>query len=711
MKNDLFELEIPENGIAVLWLDKKGSKQNTFSAELIPHIENVLEELNSNDSIKALIITSGKKDFVAGADIEQFQKFRGQDGYFVNLTSTVHGLFNSLENSKKPIVAAIDGSCMGAGLELALACHSRILTDSSHTKLALPEVKLGILPGTGGTQRLPALVGLQKALEIMTTGKNIYPYPAKKMNLVDAVVHSSKLMSASIQMAEKLISKPINRKDNRSFLNRILDGPARGIVFNQARKQVDKATHGNYPAPYAIIDCVEHGLKHGREKGFQKESIEFERLINTPESKELVNIFFAMTENKKVPNGELAKKVDYIAMLGAGFMGEGISEVSAVKDIKVKLKDIKEETIAKARKGIWKNLSKKVKRRAMTKVDAEMVMSNIHSQLDYKDFDSVDVVIEAVFESLDLKKSIIKEVEATTKKDCIFASNTSALPISEIAKASKRKENVIGMHYFSPVPKMPLLEIIKTKDTADWVIATCYGLGVKQGKTVIVVEDGPGFYTTRILSAMLNEALLLMEEGADALIIDKCLQKFGFPVGPVTLMDEVGIDVGAHIMKGELATEFMKRDGAKMSQALASMAELGYAGKKNGKGFYQYDAKTKKKIKGKLNPAAYQFTGGGPRKKIDIDYITERCALAFINEAAHCLDDGIISSPTDGDIGAIFGLGFPPFLGGPFRYIDNVGAQQIYERLTVLSEKATNRYQPAKCIQKMASKENTFYNK
>jgi 3-hydroxyacyl-CoA dehydrogenase/enoyl-CoA hydratase/3-hydroxybutyryl-CoA epimerase len=318
------------------------------------------------------------------------------------------------------------------------------------------------------------------------------------------------------------------------------------------------------------------------------------------------------------------------------------------------------------------------------------------------------MIIEAVFEDLKIKHKVLAETEAAIRPDCIFASNTSALPISEIAAKSKKPENVIGMHYFSPVPKMPLLEIIVTDKTADWVTATALEVGIRQGKTCIVVKDGPGFYTTRILCPLLNEALLLLEDGADMLQLDKVMRQFGFPVGPVTLMDEVGIDVGAHITEGGLGVLFEQR-GGKASDAMKKMAVAGYKGRKNKKGFYLYDEKTGKKIRGKVNEDAYRFFGGNTRKQFSPEEVQDRISLMMVNEAVYCLQEGILLSARDGDIGAVFGLGFPPFLGGPFRYIDTIGADKIVAKMEALQQKFGNRFKPAAMLTEYAKAGKKFH--
>ena len=726
-REDYITIEKNANGVCTIWMDQKKEKINKIGPDLIGLFEEVFSELDKDDSIKAFVLTSKKKDFIAGADIEAFQKVE-KPGDWKPIAQKGHAILNQIEKSKKPIVAAIHGNALGAGLEIALACHARIASNDKSTKVALPEVKLGLLPGGGGTQRLPRLVGLQAALDMMLTGKNVFPYPALKMGLVDKVVHVSSLQNAAQKMALELVGKPIKRERNelnletvkagfpaiqKALTGLVLEAPlVNKIVFTEAKKMVDKQAHGNYPAPYKIMECVEIGWNQGIEKGYAAEVEKFEELILSPVSRQLINIFFAMTDKKKNPYGEdKVKHVHRLGMIGAGFMGAGIAEVSMDDDMHVLLKDINQEMINSAYKTIYNDYNKKVSKKAMTKIELEEKMALLSGSLNYSDLDNQEIIIEAVFEDLKLKQNILKDVEANAKPNTIFATNTSALPIKAIAANAKNPELVIGMHYFSPVPKMPLLEIIKTDKTADWVIATCFDVGVRQGKTVIVVNDGPGFYTTRILAPLMNEAQLMLDEGGDILQIDREMNLFGYPVGPITLSDEVGIDVGAHIMSGELMQEMLKqRPDFKVSKTLLEISKAGYKGRKNKKGFYKYD-ENGKKVSGQVDPNIYSFYGGNARKKFDANEIHMRCGMAMVNEAALCLEEGIIENPLDGDIGAIFGLGFPPFRGGPFRYVDTLGAQQVVDILNDLAATHGARFKPAQILMDYAKSGKKFYDK
>ncbi|MCS6934037.1 MAG: 3-hydroxyacyl-CoA dehydrogenase NAD-binding domain-containing protein [Chitinophagales bacterium] len=701
-------IEKRPDGVAIVWLDQPNEKVNKVSLEFIAELDNLFRQLETDDEVKAAVIASRKKDWIAGADIEMFGKVK-KKGDFIQVTRNGHEALFRLERSKKPVVAAIHGACLGAGTEIALACHGRIVSDDRSTHMALPEVMLGLLPGGGGTQRLPRLIGIQKALDMMLTGKKIYASKAVKIGLADKITTRESLVDAAVAFALQLTQSPFSRKDKRTFLEKLLESNSltRSIIYRKAKEMVLKQTMGNYPAPLKILECVETGMEQGMTAGLNAEAEKFEELILTDVSRQLIRVFFNMTEKKKNPYpSSLIKPCHTIAMVGAGFMGAGIAQVSAAEGIRVLLKDIKEETLAAAKQTIYKDYERKLRNKAITAPEVEEIIGRVESKLDYSGFEKADIIIEAVFEDIKLKQRVLAECEAAARPDAIFASNTSALQISHIAEKASRPENVIGMHYFSPVPKMPLLEIVKTPRTADWVVATCFELGVRQGKTCIVVNDGPGFYTTRILAPYMNECFLLIEEGCEAGLIDRAMKKWGFPVGPVTLQDEVGIDVGAHVMKGELAEVAKAREGYRSTDAIIKMFQDGYHGKKNKRGFYKYDERGKKQG---INEDIYKYFGNPARKEFSTETIQNRLGMMMINEALYCLQEGILQNPTDGDVGAIFGLGFPPFTGGPFRYIDREGAEKILAVMEDLAIKYGARFKPAPILRDYAKAGMKFY--
>jgi len=701
-------LEITEtDSVAILTLDKPGEKVNTLDESMMEEFSMFLDKLEKDSNLKGAVLISGKdNNFIAGADIEMF-KARETAIDLEQLSKDGHSILNKIENCSKPFVVAIHGSCMGGGLELSLACDYRIATNHPKTMMALPEVKLGVIPGTGGTQRLPRLIGIQKALGYMLTGGNIFARKAKSIGLVDELTHKDALKEVAINAVHKISkSGDFKRKDRRSKIEKFLEGNpiGRKIIFNQAKKKALAQTKGNYPAPLMIIDSVKYGYKNGLKKGLENEAMLFGQAGATTESRALVNLFFGMTDAKRNPLADNVKPVNTIGVLGAGLMGSGIADVSINKgNYSVLLKDQTLEAAAKGEKIIWDGLNQKVKKRIITPFDRDQLSCKVTGTDSYNSFKKVDLVIEAVFEDLDLKQKIVAQVEKSTGDHCILASNTSSLPISEIARGAKRPENIIGMHYFSPVQKMPLLEIITTPQTADWVTATAYEVGVKQGKTVIVVNDGPGFYTTRILAPYMNEALLLLEEGTSIEFLDKIMKQFGYPVGPMALLDEVGMDVGAHV--GETMAPIFNSRGGKSSTKAHELFEAGYLGRKNKKGMYSYTGKKKY-----VHSDVYSFFGGASRNNPETETAQLRMALMMVNEAAYCLEENILKSPTDGDLGAILGLGFPPFTGGPFRYLDQVGIQKTVDQLNDFSMKFGPRFKPAGILIEYAKEGKKFYN-
>ncbi|MGM0546316.1 MAG: 3-hydroxyacyl-CoA dehydrogenase NAD-binding domain-containing protein [Bacteroidota bacterium] len=699
--------EIQAN-IVTVTLDQPGEKVNKLTEELIAEVQELLDSTNP-DEIDGIVLISGKKNnFIAGADVEML-KNKQAPNEIEDLSQRGNRLLLQLENFPKPVVAAIHGSCMGGGLEVAMACHYRVASEHSKTVMGQPEVQLGLLPGAGGTQRLPRLIGLQNALTYMLTGKNIYPRKAYKMGLVDEITHRDAILTAAKKAVAKINAGNFERDDKRSLLHQLMEGmsPLRKIIYSQARKRAKSESKGNYPAPEKIIDTIQEGFENSIQAGLRLESKNFGELAATPESKALVNLFFAMQGAKKNPDKENAQEIKKIGVLGAGLMGSGIADVSANNDYRVLLKDQEVEAAANGKKSIWESLDKKRKKRIISEFERDRIASHVTPTATYDGFENTGLVIEAVFEDLDLKQSIIKEVEKVTPDNYIFASNTSSLPITKIAKASRRPQQVVGMHYFSPVPKMPLLEIITTDQTADWVTATAREVGIRQGKHVIVVNDGPGFYTTRILAPFMNEALMLLEEGISIKELDKDMKQFGFPVGPAALFDEVGIDVAAHIT--EVLSDLFAERGVHPSKKPTELFENGYKGRKNKKGFYRYEKKKGKLKKTEPNEEIYEYFGGNNRQSMDPRTVQQRMTLTMVNEAAWCLQEGILRNPTDGNLGAVLGLGFPPFLGGPFRYIDREGADTIVQRLEGFEDEHGPRFTPANILKEHAKSGKKFH--
>ncbi|HEU4565349.1 MAG TPA: fatty acid oxidation complex subunit alpha FadJ [Gemmatimonadaceae bacterium] len=708
-----FSVEVTRDGVAVVTFDLPNEPVNKFSRAVGEELAATLERQEQDRAVKAVVVMSGKPDvFIAGADIEEFLALRtAQDAE--RLSRYGQETLDRVERSAKPVVFAIHGACLGGGLEAALAAHYRIASDHPKTVLALPEVMLGLIPGMGGTQRLPRTVGLRNALDMILTGRNVRARKALKIGLIDELVHPAILREVAVDRARSLAEGRIERSKGRKShgaADAVLeDNPVgRAVVLRQAREQTLKKTHGHYPAPLAAIDAVAEGYRRGMPEGLTAEAKAFGELAMTDVSRQLIFLFFATTSLKKDPGVEEPapppRTIDKLGILGAGFMGAGIASVAVQQGTLVRLKDAQYDRVGKGIKAVHDVVRERLKKKQITRQQFADYMALLGGTIDYSGFGSADLVIEAVFEDLALKHRVLEEAEAVIADDAIYASNTSSIPIGRIADASKRPERVLGMHFFSPVHKMPLLEVIVTPRTSKEATVSAVAYGKRLGKHVIVVNDGPGFYTTRILTAYMNEAGKLLDEGAAIEAIDKALVEFGFPVGPITLLDEVGIDVGSKI--GPILAEAF---GPRMAPAdsFRRIVEAGRTGRKGKSGFYRYDEDGKK---GGVDESVYQLLPTGPqRKQVPAETIVRRAVLSMVNEAARCLEEGILRSPRDGDIGAVFGIGFPPFRGGPFRYVDSVGAAEMVRQLEELDREYAPRYEPARLLRDMAREEKRFY--
>ena len=701
-----FNLAVRENGIGVITIDVPGESMNTLKATFADEVAALMENIESNRDLRGLVFISGKpSSFVAGADIRMINEFEtAADTESVARQGQV--LLDRIEGLSIPVIAAINGPALGGGLELALACHARVVSDSPKTVLGLPEVQLGLLPGSGGTQRLPRLVGVQQALTLILTGKQLRPKQALKIGLVDEVVPQSILLEAAVKLAEK--GKPRAKKPKLNLVSKILEGPLSSVLYKKAREQAQKKALGNYPAIDKIIDTVAYGMAKGKKAGLAYEAKQFGELAMSDVSYQLRNIFFATTEIKKETGADGVKpaQVHKAGVLGGGLMGGGIAHVSISKaKVPVRLKDINQEGIKNALAYHYKLLLPKLQRKILRKTELQQQMLMLTGTTQYDGFKDTDIVIEAVFEDLDLKQKMVADIEENAAEHTIFATNTSSLPITQIAANAARPEQVIGLHYFSPVEKMPLAEIITHAGTSPETIATTVEFAKRQGKTPVVVKDGAGFYVNRILAPYMNEAARLLLAGEPIEVLDKTMVKFGFPVGPITLLDEVGIDVAgkvAPILTDALGERFRAPD------AFSKLLDDGRKGRKTKKGFYLYDGKKKGKH---VDSSVYEVVGITPNAKLASSELIERCVLPMLNEAAWCLQEEIIRSPRDGDIGAIFGIGFPPFRGGPFRYMDSLGAKHIVARLQHYANTEGSRFQPCQLLLDMAAEERSFYSK
>ncbi len=699
-----------DDGIAVVLLDRAEEPVNTIGPAIFDDFNTVVERIETDESIKAVVFGSAKRNnFLAGADIRFFDTItEAEEGAAV--IRQLHTLFTRIEAlhavHDKPVVMAIDGACLGGGLEFALTGSMRIATDNRKTQLGQPEVQLGILPAGGGTQRLPKLVGIATALDMILTGRPVRPHKARKIGLVDEVVPREVLYEVAKRRASESIGHlgegggssfksflaPTHLQDLALEQNPV----GRRMLFKKAEEAMLEKTKGLYPAPQRALEAVKIGIEQGNAAGYEAEATFFGELIISPESKALRGIFFASQMKKHatgISSNAEPKQVSKVGVLGGGLMGAGIATVSALKaGATVRIKEVDTNGVEHALRHVSRQIAKQVTRRRMTSFEGEQTMNKVTATTNWSGFENADLVIEAVFESLELKQDLLGQVEDLIEDDVVFASNTSSLPISQIAADARHPERVLGMHYFSPVEKMPLLEVIVTDDTDDRATVTAVEFGKRQGKTVIVVKDGPGFYTTRILVPYLNEAFFLLADGASVEAIDEAMVNWGFPVGPLLLTDEVGIDVGAHIVK-------IMRDafGDRIAgpDMMAGLIEDDRKGRKNGRGFYLYNDKGER---GSVDDSVYKALGLGPRRVLTETEIHGRIVSAMINEAARCLEEGVLQSSLDGDIGAVMGLGFPPFRGGPFWWVDQVGAANMVAKLDGLTEMYGERFAPAQIL-------------
>lgn len=710
-----FTLTVSPEGIGELKFDLPNEKVNKFTLPVLKELESALDKAAKDTSIKVLMLTSGKDVFVAGADLHSFEPAFVEPALVRPIILTGHDVFNKLAALPFPTVAVINGACLGGGCEYALSCTYRVVTDNPKTLIGLPEVNLGIYPGWGGTQRLPRLIGLSEGLNMILAGKVIPAYKAWKLHLADALIPyefmDEKVRSFVADILTKEGKKKIlSKRNEKPLFQKLLDNNplGRAIVFRQAEKQLLAKTKGRYPAPVIALKVIKESYDLPLAKGLEKEANSF--MDNVPQgflqAPDLISIFFTSEALKKetgAPAGTKIIPIESAAVLGAGTMGAGIAWLFANNGIFVRLKDISWDFVGKGIGTVFAQIKKGLKIKKITPSKADRVFQLVSGSIDYSGFEHAGLVVEAATENLDLKKKIFQELEASVREDCIIASNTSSLSIDRMAESIKHPERFIGMHFFNPVPKMPLVEVIAGKHTSPETIATVMDFCRKIGKTPIQVGDCPGFLVNRIFLAGANEMMLMLEEGYSVESLNKASSDFGMPLGPLSLADEVGNDVTYKV-----ADVLEKGYGERMhpAQILKLMVDNGLLGKKCGKGFYLYkgDSVT-------INPEAQKLIDSVGRKTTNLpeEDIIPRFIYVMINEASRCLEEKIISRADYLDMALILGIGFPPFQGGLLRYADKVGIKNVVDKLKKLESTNGMRFTPSKLLEKMSTDNSKFY--
>jgi 3-hydroxyacyl-CoA dehydrogenase/enoyl-CoA hydratase/3-hydroxybutyryl-CoA epimerase len=679
------------DGVAVVTLDTPGEKVNILNAALLGALESTARDLASRQDLAAAVVISAKYGgFIAGADIHEIESVTdaAAGAELARQGQRIFGLWSALPF---PVVAALHGHCLGGGTEFALACHYHIATPDA--VIALPEVRLGILPGFGGTQRLPRLISIEKALDIILTGRNVPAEEALALGLIDRLAPAGGLLDEAVALAREAALdashlRAARNRHQRSLRHWLLEkNPfGRAFLFGEARKRALARAEGHYPGPPAIVEVVRRGLSLPIEQGLELEAKELGRLIVTEVSKNLVHLFFLSQRPKKgAPVATKSRRVARAAVLGAGVMGGGIAQLLAARGVPVLLKDIRNEAVAAglthAREMFSRQLAKKDGDEA--KVEAKMAL--ITGTTSYDGFEGVDLVIEAVVEKMAVKQAVLRESETNLGSEAIFATNTSALSVSELQSVAQHPGRVGGMHFFNPVDRMPLVEIIRGEQTDEHTVATLFDTALRLGKTPIVVADRPGFLVNRLLVAYLNEACLAAGEGIEWLSLDQLAREFGLPMGPFRLIDEVGIDIAAEVGR-TLCRAFPYLPKSPLLEAAAAS---GRNGKKGGKGFYLYPADGKPQPDPAIGEAL-ALPGGRRAGEADL----RRLLLLMVNEAGRCLAEQVVATPEDIDTGMVFGTGFPPFRGGLCKWADSEGLGKLVGELNGLADKHGERFTP-----------------
>ncbi|MEI6896412.1 MAG: 3-hydroxyacyl-CoA dehydrogenase NAD-binding domain-containing protein [Psychromonas sp.] len=715
-----FDLSINEIGVATLLFDFENEKINKLDGKTLEELKEHLNALNDNKSVTLLVFKSAKQGiFIAGADINEIKDINTEQEAYQKARFGQQ-ILHQINQLPFPSLAVINGACVGGGCELALACHYRIISDDKKARIGLPEISLGIIPGFGGCVRLPRLIGLQAALQLILTAKLIDAKKALRLKLVDAIYNHTLANDFIEDFINKLVNDPkfkrtIIKNRAKSVTQKLLeDNPlGRQLIFKKALKNLQQKSKGFYPAPLKALQVIEKSIVMPFDDALEQELNGFSEVAISTVSKNLIQLFFSHEALKKetgIRDKEITpKSINSAAVLGAGVMGGGIAWLFSNKDKSVRLKDIQWDAVAKGYQTANGYYLQMKKRRKIKPKQISYKMNQLAGCINYQGFKQLDIAIEAVVENIEVKKKVLAEAESKLPDNAILASNTSSLSITEMARALKRPENMIGMHFFNPVNRMPLVEIIPGEKTSQQTISSCVKLAKELGKTPIVVGDCAGFLVNRILIPMLNEAALILQEGGHVTEIDNSIKEFGLPMGPFVLADEVGIDIGFHV-----ATILEQAYGERMKVAgifKHIFVEHKLLGKKSGVGFYRHNGKSKLSANKNIEAILtfYRADHNITVQTFTQQTIVDRCILIMVNEAARCLQEGIIENPAYLDMAMLMGSGFPAFRGGLLKYADNQSLQTVCEQLKVLSERYGSRFTPAQLLVDKAQNGQTFY--
>ena len=705
-----FRLDVAADGLGILTFDLPDEKVNKLSREVFGELAEILVRLSQDPRVRSLLVRSGKTDvFIAGADLKEFTKI-GPDEISA-ASARGQALFEQLARLPFPTVAAINGACLGGGTEFALACDYRVMSDAFTSRIGLPEVRLGIFPAWGGCVRLPRLIGLTAALDLILTGNQLDARRAKRVGLVDEAVPRAMFEDFARRFARSKsgTGKRAARRARRPPLVSALEATpvGRRIIFEKARKKVLAETGGHYPAPVEAIAVIEESWGLPVEAALEVESRRIANVFGGEVQRNLLNLFFATDQVKKETGVDdpavRPREVTRMGVLGAGLMGGGIAQLAADRGLPARMKDVQPQALAHGFAAAAAIFREAVRKRRLTEREMTLRMARLSGTLDYSGFAKCEVTVEAVVEKLEVKRAVLAEWETVVPATAIFASNTSTLPIAQIAAAAARPDPVAGMHFFNPVHRMPLVEVIRGEKSSDETIATIFSLAKKLGKTPVVVRDLPGFLVNRIIAPYLSEAVRLVREGCRIEDVDRVMTDFGMPVGPLALLDDIGLDVA--VKAGEvLQAAFPQRIKSGGDEALVAAGRLG---RKSGAGFYDY-AEGKR---GGPAKAAYETLRAEPKPEPPFppDVIESRLLLPMVNEAAFCLEDGVVGSPGKLDLAMILGTGFPPYTGGLLRWADSLGLTRVRSLLEELTGSFGPRFEPARSIRRLADERGSFY--